>query len=122
LNAIIAKIRSVFRTSLKLSLLAAAVELEDRRFSDFSSIGKHIFSVAGKVFDIRKYYGYGCNCFQLGDTPLSASQVHGRPVDLLDNVCKKYKACQKCVRNKQGNECRGETVKYQLGCMTHNNE
>ena len=87
--------------------------LDQRRFSDLAAIAKHIFVGAGKSFDIRKYYAYGCNCFQLGDAPLSGQPIQGRPVDQLDNMCKMYKSCQKCVRTKNGETCRGELVKYQ---------
>ena len=39
----------------------------------------------------------------------------GRPVDALDMVCKTYKNCQKCVRDKFGDDCIGEFVRYKYG-------
>ena len=36
----------------------------------------------------------------------------GKPVDALDNKCKNYKDCQKCVREKYGDACIGEFVRY----------
>ena len=36
----------------------------------------------------------------------------GKPVDPLDQICKQYKDCQKCVRREYGDECIGEFVKY----------
>merc|ERR1712187_465114 len=32
--------------------------------------------------------------------------------DALDNKCKAYKDCQKCVRDKHGEQCIGEFVRY----------
>ena len=37
----------------------------------------------------------------------------GKPVDELDSLCKKYKDCQKCTRRKYGEDCVGETTKYE---------
>ena len=39
----------------------------------------------------------------------------GRPVDALDTVCKAYKDCQRCVRQKFAEQCIGEFVKYKYG-------
>ena len=36
----------------------------------------------------------------------------GRPVDQMDNKCKAFKDCQKCVREKHGSDCIGEFRKY----------
>ena len=41
-------------------------------------------------FDPRKYWGYGCNCFGLGDRPMSEG-LNNIAVDELDESCKKYK-------------------------------
>ena len=62
-------------------------------------------------FDDRKYWTYGCHCFLLGDRPMS-EMGKGRPVDALDNKCKNYKDCQKCVREEYGEACIGEFVRY----------
>ena len=39
----------------------------------------------------------------------------GRPVDALDMVCKTYKNCQKCARERHGERCIGEFVAYKYG-------
>lgn len=36
----------------------------------------------------------------------------GTPKDALDNKCKAFKDCHKCVREKHGDACIGEFVKY----------
>ena len=36
----------------------------------------------------------------------------GKPVDQMDNKCKAFKDCQKCVREKHGSDCIGEFKKY----------
>ena len=38
----------------------------------------------------------------------------GAPLDALDAVCKAYKECQKCARQKWGEMCIGEFVRYGL--------
>jgi len=104
----------------------------DRRYDDLEAIAKKLWrKQLGKgedgKFDERKYWAYGCHCFMLGDRPMS-EMGKGRPVDALDNKCKAYKDCQKCVRDKHGNQCIGEFVQYtwrystKLGAFESQNE
>lgn len=65
-------------------------------------------------FDATIYWAYGCNCLMLGDRPMSDPGL-GPPVDEQDGSCKKYKDCQKCAKQRFGNECIGEFVKYKYG-------
>merc|ERR1739838_871928 len=86
---------------------AGGVQDADRRYDDLTDIAKKHWQKNGLTgkqnrFDDRKYWTYGCHCFLLG----------GRPIDALDNKCKAYKDCQKCVREKHGDECIGEFVRY----------
>jgi len=87
----------------------------DRRYDDLHSIAKKWFVKQGMTgknrFDDRKYWTYGCHCMMLGDRPMS-EMGKGRPIDALDNKCKAYKDCQKCVRAKHGDQCIGEFVRY----------
>ena len=62
-------------------------------------------------FDERQYWTYGCHCLMLGDRPMS-DMGHGAPLDALDSVCKSYKECQKCARERFGEMCIGEFVAY----------
>merc|ERR1712210_274631 len=62
-------------------------------------------------FDERKYWAYGCHCYLLGDRPLTEMGT-GAPKDGLDNNCKAFKDCQKCVRDKHGEQCIGEFIQY----------
>jgi len=72
-------------------------------------------------FDERKYWAYGCHCYILGDRPMS-EMGHGRPCDALDNKCKAYKDCQKCVRETHGDSCIGEFVRYTWRYSTKRNQ
>merc|ERR1739838_354766 len=95
---------------------AGGVQDADRRYDDLTDIAKKHWQkngLTGKLnrFDDRKYWTYGCHCFLLGDRPMS-EMGHGRPVDALDNKCKAYKDCQKCVRAKHGDQCIGEFIRY----------
>ena len=47
----------------------------------------------------------------LGDRPMS-TMGKGAPLDELDAVCKAYKECQKCARQRFGEMCIGEFVRY----------
>jgi len=93
----------------------AVVGDSDRRYDDLEAIAKKLWQKNGLTgknkFDDRKYWAYGCHCFILGDRPMS-EMGHGRPVDALDNKCKAYKDCQKCVRAKHGEQCIGEFKAY----------
>lgn len=86
-----------------------------RRYADLKSMAIKLWAKNGykgkNKFDERKYWAYGCHCFLLGDRPMS-EMGHGSPRDALDTRCKAYKDCNKCVREKHGDECIGEMVAY----------
>merc|ERR1719361_555851 len=65
----------------------------------------------GREWDERKFWGYGCHCFMVGDRPMS-EMGHGIPVDELDSGCRAWKDCQMCVRKNHGEQCIGEFKKY----------
>ena len=66
-------------------------------------------------FDERKYWAYGCNCLILGDRPMS-DPGHGLPVDALDSVCKAYKDCVKCAKDRVLYQKAPRDRKYQNSC------
>ena len=41
----------------------------------------------------------------------------GAPLDQLDAVCKAYKECQKCARQRFGETCIGEFVRYGMNMV-----
>ena len=111
----------------------------DRRYQDLKAIAAKLWKLNGMTgknkFDERKYWAYGCHCYLLGDRPLSemgsgAPKVRKERMksssmilnlyscfiinvqDGLDNKCKAFKDCQKCVRDKHGDQCIGEMKKY----------
>ena len=88
-------------------------ERQDRRYVDLAEMNlKHWKKQGhGKEWDERKFWGYGCHCFMVGDRPMSEIG-HGKPVDALDSACRLWKDCQKCVRENHGDTCIGEFVKY----------
>ena len=73
-------------------------------------------------FNERKYWAYGCHCITYSITNGSemSKMVKGKPVDGLDNKCKAYKDCQKCVREKHGDTCIDEFVRYTWQFATEN--
>lgn len=88
----------------------------ERRYVDLKEMAIKLWAKNGfrgkkNGFDDRKYWTYGCHCFLLGDRPMSEMGM-GKPKDALDNKCKAYKDCQKCVRERHGSDCIGEFVKY----------
>ena len=59
----------------------------------------------------RGLSGYGCNCMQIGDRPLSGPTQYaivngervtypGAPIDDIDTICQSYKQCVKCAMEK----------------------
>jgi len=86
-----------------------------RRYDDLEAIAVKYWKKSGMTgknkFDEKKYWAYGCHCFMLGDRAMS-EMGHGAPTDALDNKCKAYKDCQKCVRAEHGDACIGEFVRY----------
>ena len=86
----------------------------ERRYTDLEAIANKYWNKQGLTgedeFDERKYWAYGCHCFILGNR--MSEMGKGKPVDGLDNKCKAYKDCQKCVREKHGDTCIGELVRY----------
>jgi len=83
---------------------------QDRRYFQLIEFMRYY----NREFDERKYWSYGCNCHVLGDQPMS-DPGFGPPVDKLDSVCKQYKDCNKCAREKYGDACVGELVQYRYG-------
>ena len=88
-------------------------EREDRRYVDLSLMSSKHWKKQGngRDWDERKFWGYGCHCFMVGDRPMS-DMGHGKPVDALDSACRLWKDCQKCVRENHGDDCIGEMRKY----------
>ena len=84
-----------------------------KRYFQLEDISEKVFSFNGRKWDDKKYWDYGCHCLLLGDRPMSEMGV-GTPKDDLDKVCKKYKMCQKCVRDKHGDKCIGEAVSLRI--------
>ena len=86
---------------------------QPRRYRDLDSM----IADLNPNFDPRKYWAYGCHCFALDDRPMSG-MGKGKPVDELDALCKRYKDCQKCARRRYGEDCVGETTKYNWERLT----
>jgi len=84
-------------------------EKGEKRYAQLADM-MHYFN---NDFDERKYWTYGCNCLMLGDRPMSDPGL-GPPIDGLDGVCKAYKDCNKCTKQKFGAECIGEFIKYKF--------
>ena len=90
---------------------------QPRRYRDLDSM----IGELNPNFDPRKYWAYGCHCFALDDRPMSG-MGKGKPVDELDSLCKRYKDCQKCARRRYGEDCVGETTKYNWERVTSNEQ
>ena len=97
---------------------------DERRYNDLVDIAKKVWAKNGLTgknrFDEKKYWAYGCHCIILGDRPMT-EMGKGSPTDALDNGCKAYKDCQKCVREKHGDACIGEFVRYTWKWSTKEN-
>ena len=82
------------------------------RYDDLEAIANKYWRSQGLTgvdkFNERKYWAYGCLCFILGTSEMGK----GKPVDGLDNKCKAYKDCLKCVREKNGDTCSGDSPYY----------
>ena len=96
----------------------------ERRYDDLKEIAKKVWAKNGLTgknrFDEKTYWAYGCHCLILGDRPMT-EMGKGSPTDALDNGCKAYKDCQKCVREKHGDACIGEFVRYTWKWSTKEN-
>lgn len=103
---------------------AERVQDSERRYNDLIDIAKKVWSKNGLTgknrFDEKTYWAYGCHCLILGDRPMT-EMGKGSPTDALDNGCKAYKDCQKCVRQKHGDQCIGEFVRYTWKWSTKQN-
>jgi len=69
--------------------------------------------------DASQYLSYGCNC-NLLDSKGLATPGHGAAVDQIDQACKNYKDCQRCVQIEDGSECNleGPSALYKLGFLS----
>lgn len=80
---------------------------EEQRYSQLLEM----FQFYNPNFDERKYLSYGCNCHVFGNRPMS-DPGFGPPVDSLDQSCKAYKDCNKCVNIVHGDACENSTYNY----------
>lgn len=73
--------------------------------------------------DASQYLSYGCNCHLLDNRPL-ASAGHGAAVDPIDQACKNYKDCQRCVQMDDGADCNVENKdwSYDFGISRNSDE
>lgn len=71
-----------------------------------------LLDAAAPGIDHANVLSYGCNCQFLDGRPL-ASAGSGHPVDPLDQVCKQYRDCQKCVQMDDGADCNVENVDWE---------
>jgi len=113
----VSQCKAVSENAAPRSFSGSDEDREIRRYADLKKMAIKLWAKNGlkgkkNGFDERDYWAYGCHCFLLGDRPMSA-MGKGSPVDALDNRCKAYKDCQKCVREKHGDDCIGEMVSYQ---------
>ena len=58
-------------------------------------------------FDPGKHWSYGC-CCSIGLSHVTT----GHPVDAFDQTCRKLTECLNCVRDKYGEDCNHNTVRY----------
>ena len=87
-----------------------------RRYNDLRDMfvkfwAKNGFRGKKGGFDESKFWAYGCHCHLLEDEPIS-SVGGGAPADELDQHCKSYKNCIRCVKERHGDECNSDVSKY----------
>ena len=88
--------------------------LHEERYSQLLEM----FQFYNPKFDERKYLSYGCNCHVFGNRPMS-DPGFGPPVDSLDQSCKAYKDCNKCVKIVHGDTCEKSTYNYTVKGQVH---
>ena len=88
--------------------------LHEERYSQLLEM----FQFYNPNFDERKYLSYGCNCHVFGNRPMS-DPGFGPPVDSLDQSCKAYKDCNKCVKIVHGDACEKSTYNYTVKGRVH---
>ena len=88
--------------------------LHEERYSQLLEM----FQFYNPNFDERKYLSYGCNCHVFGNRPMS-DPGFGPPVDSLDQSCKAYKDCNKCVKIVHGDTCEKSTYNYTVKGRVH---
>lgn len=59
-----------------------------------------------------RYCYYGCHC--LPDKDHSEHKVYGKPVDNIDNTCRDFGTCYKCIAYKYSNQCVPERTPYKF--------
>lgn len=96
--------------SLLLGVDSTSISKRDvQKFQDLKGMATRLFEHHGEIWDETKFFGYGCHCLVPSD---EFEEGKGLPVDQLDTICKHYRLCQKCVRNKQGDKCVTSDHKY----------
>jgi len=90
---------------------AAAEGGEIRRFKNLKSMVMTLQPANVTVFG--RYCYYGCWCLPNGQHNLASG--FGQPVDPVDEVCKEFAMCYKCLEIDFGGSCNPETRHYRWG-------
>merc|ERR1711935_1250792 len=64
-------------------------------------------------FDFGYTFQYGCNCL-FKKSKVMTKITLGHPVDELDSLCHKWKACMRCAAREHGNWCSNEDILYSM--------
>lgn len=109
------EIEEVADTSLARGKGRQRHDADMTRYDDLESMAVKYWNKQGlekeESFNAEQFWQYGCHCWFVGGNAISAHS-QGPPLDKLDNKCKAYKNCLKCVRNKHGDACLMETNRY----------
>ena len=88
---------------------------EERKHADLLAMMLKYWRKNGLVgpdrFIPEKFWAYGCHCVLLGSNPITEVGV-GVPRDEMDNTCRIFKECHRCVKAEFGDGCNGELRKY----------
>lgn len=88
-----------------------------RRFKNLKAMVMTMQPVNVTVFG--RYCYYGCWCLPNGQHNLAAG--YGQPVDPIDEVCKEFALCYKCLEMDFAGECDPEKRAYRWGRVRDNN-
>lgn len=79
---------------------------------DLKDPNKNPYLNGGKGFG--RYCFYGCHCLPDAEHLQTGPKPGGKPVDEIDETCRQFGTCYKCLKNKHNAECKPEETHYRF--------
>jgi hypothetical protein len=89
--------------------------LDPRKFRQWKLMVMAMQRQAGSTRQWKDFQSYGCHCIPEGRRRIGVAG-YGAPVDSIDNACRSFHQCYRCLEDEHADEggCDGEKTRYKV--------